>query len=135
MRSCVRIVAVKDYTDEVVDNVCNRYLWEILALAGAQPLILAGTCQGGILALTLARRLEQIDRTPSLLVLTEWSYSRGAYAGPTLLVYNRDSTTADIFATGKRKTNWREDFPHRRLVAVPGDHDNAFTDANIGRLP
>jgi hypothetical protein len=78
--------------------------------------------------------LEQIGKRPSLLVLMEWSYSRGPYEGPTLFVYNEGSFTADIFASGKRRIGWRKGFPRRRVVAVPGDHDSSFTDANAPHL-
>ena len=64
MRSCDGIVKVKDYTADVLETVCNRYLWEMLALPKGPAFILGGTCQGGILALAMARRLKQIGRTP-----------------------------------------------------------------------
>ena len=97
MRSCVGIVKAKDYTAEVLETVCNRYLWEMLALQVGPTLVLGGTCQGGILALAMARRLKQIGRAPALLALLEWSYSYGSYDEPTLLIYGEESYTAQIY--------------------------------------
>ena len=42
--------------------------------------VLGGTCQGGIMALAMARRLKQIGRSPLFLALLEWSYSYGSYS-------------------------------------------------------
>ena len=75
MRSCVGIIDVKDYSTEIIEAVCDRYLWEILALPVKNPLIIGGICQGGIFAFALAQRLKQIGHTPGLLILVEWAYS------------------------------------------------------------
>ena len=75
-----------------IETVCNRYLWEILALPVKTPFFVGGNCQGGILALALARRLKQIGRSPSLLILMEWTYSYGRYTQPTLLLYGDQSS-------------------------------------------
>jgi len=66
MRSCVGIIKAKDYTAEVLETICNRYLWEMLALPVGPTLVLGGTCQGGILALAMARRLKQIGAHASV---------------------------------------------------------------------
>ena len=74
--------------------------------------IVGGNCQGGIFALALAKRLSQIGRAPSRLVLLEWTYSYGRYLGPALLLYGEQSYTAEIYRTSRKGLpNWREDFP------------------------
>ena len=118
MRSCLGIIKAKDYTAEVLETVCNRYLWEMLALQVGPTLVLGGTCQGGILALSIARRLKQIGQAPALLALLEWSYSYGSYSEPTLLIYGEESYTAQIYQRPETsRMNWREDFP--RSVVGP----------------
>lgn len=135
MRSCVGIVGVKDYSTDVLETVCNRYLWEILALSVQAPFFAGGNCQGGIFALALARRLKQIGRTPSLLILMEWTYSYGRYTEPSLLLYGGQSHTAEIYLTaGRRTPNWREDFPERTVASIPGAHGQFFKDENIAGL-
>ena len=123
MRSCLGIINAKDYTAEVLETVCNRYLWEMFALQVGPTLVLGGTCQGGILALSIARRLKQIGQAPALLALLEWSYSYGSYSEPTLLVYGEESYTAQIYQRAETsRMNWREDFPRSVAVPIPGKH-------------
>lgn len=129
VRSCVQIVRIRDYTTEIVETVCNRYLWEILALRPEGELIVGGNCQGGILALAIARRLNQTGAKPLRLVLLEWSYSYGAYAEPTLLIYADQSQTAKIYTEpGEQKINWRRDFARATVASIPGRHGALFSD-------
>ena len=112
-----------ELTAEVLEIVCNRYLWEMLAIPIGPAPILGGNCQGAILALALARRLKQIGRTPALLALLEWSYSYGTYTEPTLLIYGEESSVADIYRRPETsKINWREDFPRNVVASIPGEH-------------
>jgi amino acid adenylation domain-containing protein len=135
MRSCVSIVSVKDHSSDIIETVCNRYLWEILALPVKRPFIVGGNCQGGIFALALAKRLTQIGHAPSLLILLEWTYSYGRYLGPALLLYGEQSYTADIYRTSRKCTpNWREDFPCNTAAGITGAHGHFFEDTNIGSL-
>lgn len=135
MRSCVGIVSVEEYSIDTIDTVCNRYLWEILALRANGPFIVGGNCQGGIFALALAKRLSQIGRPPSLLVLLEWSFSYGRYLGPTLLLYGEQSYTAEIYRSSRKCVpNWREDFPSNSAVGISGAHGHFFEDNNVERL-
>ena len=123
MRSCLGIIKAKDYTAEVLETVCNRYLWEMLALQVGPTLVLGGTCQGGILALSIARRLKQIGQAPALLALLEWSYSYGSYSEPTLFIYGEESYTAQIYQRPETsRINWREDFPRSVAASIPGKH-------------
>ena len=123
MRSCGGILKASDYTADVLDTVCNRYLWEMLALPVGPTLVLGGNCQGGILALAIARRLKQIGRTPALLALLEWSYSYGTYTELTLLIYGEKSSVAEIYKRPETsKINWREDFPRNVVASIPGGH-------------
>ena len=135
MRSCVGIVSVKDHSSDIIDTVCNRYLWEILALPMNRQFIVGGNCQGGIFALALAKRLSQIGRAPSLLVLLEWTYSYGRYLGPALLLYGEQSYTAEIYRTSRKcLPNWREDFPSNSTAGIGGAHGYFFDDINIESL-
>jgi acyl carrier protein len=136
MRSCVAIVAPKDYSAEIIETVCNRYLWEILALPLGPEFILGGTCQGGILALSLARRLNQIERRPLFLALLEWSYSYGVYGEPTLLVYGEQSYTAELYRRpGGREPDWQRDFSQGMVAAIPGIHGEiAWKDNSVAAL-
>ena len=136
MRSCVGIIKPKDYTAEVLETVSNRYLWEMLALPVGAAFVLGGTCQGGIMALAMARRLKQIGRSPLFLALLEWSYSYGSYSEPALLIYGEESYTAETYRQPeKSKINWRNDFSQSVVSSVPGRHGELErSDKSVARL-
>jgi acyl-CoA synthetase (AMP-forming)/AMP-acid ligase II/acyl carrier protein len=135
MRSCVGLMRVKDYSQDVIETVCNRYLWEILALSPDGPLVVGGNCQGGIFALAMARKLKQIGRTPSLLILMEWTYSYPPYTEPTLLLYGDRSHTAELYLNpGTRLPNWQDDFPANAVAPIPGAYGELFRDENVTGL-
>ena len=130
MRSCVGIVRPKDYST-IMDSVCTRYFLEMLSIGVADPLVVGGNCQGAILALELAKRFSKIGRSPSLLILTEWSYSYGSYLSPTLLLYGDQSHTADIYRQERPKIDWQHDFPLSAVAPVPGRYGELFADGNV----
>ena len=130
MRSCVGIVRPKDYST-VMDSVCTRYFLEMLSIGVADPLVVGGNCQGAILSLELAKRFSKIGISPSLLILTEWSYSYGRYLNPTLLLYGDESHTADIYRQERPKIDWQNDFPLSAVAPVPGRYGELFADGNI----
>lgn len=133
MRSCVGIAA--KYTTSLLETVGNRYLWEILSIQPTGPILLFGTCQGAILALALARRLQRIGREPCLLGLMEWSFSYGRYYGPTLLMYGRDSFTAETYqCPNQSNVMWGSDFPNHIVQPIAGAHGNLFSKENIVEL-
>ena len=134
MRSCVGLVDIAAYP-KILEAVCNRYLWEILALSVRAPFIVGGNCQGGIISLELARKLTLVGRRPSLLVLMEWTYAYGRYGDPTLLLYGDQSHTAEIYLQKTTpRINWREDFPQSSVAPIPGKHGEFFTDENVPGL-
>jgi acyl-CoA synthetase (AMP-forming)/AMP-acid ligase II/acyl carrier protein len=135
MRSCVGLMRVKDYSQDVIETVCNRYLWEILALSPNGPLVVGGNCQGGIFALALARKLKQIGRAPSLLILMEWTYAYPRYSEPTLLLYGDRSHTAELYLNpGTQLPNWQDDFPAHAVAPIPGAYGELFRDENVTGL-
>ncbi|MGE0231618.1 MAG: phosphopantetheine-binding protein, partial [Flavobacteriaceae bacterium] len=132
MRSLVGIVPVRDYTSDMLDRVCDRYLWEILAIVGNRPIAIGGNCQAAIIAMALARRLRQLGRAPAVLVLMEWAYNLGAYQDFTGILYSRDGHVADIYLKpGETVPDWRRDFPDRKVYETAGEYGEIFYDENI----
>ena len=124
-RSCVDLVPTKDYSPEIIETVCKRYLWEMRAILIDREFVLGGTCQGGILALALARQLKQVDRSPVFLALLEWSFSQGKYEEPVLLLYGEENYTAAIYRRPeKSRVKWRDDFPKSVTASIPGLHES-----------
>lgn len=134
MRSFVEIVEVEEYTDDLLDVISQRYLTELLNIAGASDFVLGGNCQGGIIALRMAQKLRQMGRAPTSLVLHEWSFSHGSYPEPCALLYGLDSYCAEIYEEGPLQDgpDWRQDFPQNSVVPVPGAHGFFFEPDFIG---
>ncbi|MEO0912584.1 MAG: phosphopantetheine-binding protein, partial [Pseudomonadota bacterium] len=120
MRSAVGIV--EHYGQDSLEEITNRYLWEIMAIAGSRPLFLGGNCQGAIIALTLARRLQQIGRSPKRLVMMEWFFDFGGYTGPTTFLTGEDSFVAELQQTVPSLTRLKDLFPQSDAQAIAGAH-------------
>jgi acyl-CoA synthetase (AMP-forming)/AMP-acid ligase II/acyl carrier protein len=134
LRSCVGIVAVRNY-QTIIDAVCDRYLWEILALPVSGPVVIGGNCQGGIIALHLARRLNLTPRAPALLVLLEWMYDFGTYDQPALLIYGEESHTAAYYSGEKSASfDWRRGFPRGSILPIAGKHGEFFASERVTAL-
>lgn len=121
MRSCAGVLSAQNYTKEILETVCDRYLWEMLSLPLPPAFVLGGNCQGGIIAAELAHRLQKIGRQPCRLVLLEWSFSTERYAGPATLIYCEESFTAGIYRDAT-PYDWRRDFPQNSVASIPGKH-------------
>jgi acyl carrier protein len=134
LRSCVGIVSARDY-HTIIEAVCDRYLWEILALPVSAPFVIGGNCQGGMIALHLARRLNLTPRAPSLLVLLEWTYDFGTYDQPALLIYGEQSHTAAYY-TGEKPApfDWRRGFPGASVLPIAGKHGEFFAPERVTGL-
>jgi hypothetical protein len=135
MRSLSRIMPVTDCNSNSIDEILNRYLWEIMAVAGDRPFVLGGNCQGAHLAFHVAQRLRQARRRPDLLILMEWSFSCGVYPDPVLLIFGRESYTASLYRSGPRTgLDWRADFPNHSLASIPGKHGRFFAKHSVVQL-
>ena len=134
LKSYSSVIPVKEYSHQSIQGLVDRYLWEILALPVKQPIVMGGNCQGGMIALEIARKLSKTGMTPELLVLMEWMYKFGEYKKPTLFLYGEDSHTAGIFENNERSLGWQECFPSHELCKITGTHGEFFRDSNITSL-
>lgn len=132
MKSYSSVLAVKDYSHQNIQGLVDRYLWEILALLPIkQPIVLGANCQGGMIALEIAKKLSKAGRPPILLVLMEWSFKFGEYKLPTLFLYGKDSYTSSIYEKDKPSIDWKENFPNHKLCKIEGTHGEFFCDDNL----
>lgn len=135
LRSLVGLLPVRNYDRETLEAVCDLYAPCIEAQRPTGRLVLGGNCQGGIVALALARRLRRRKRQVEPLVLMEWSFSYGPYDGPVELLYGCRSYTAPWYTGASTEgPDWRGDFPHRKVQAIAGRHGAYFTQENIASL-
>ncbi len=135
MRSCVGIEGFRTYSPELLDAVCDKYLLDMLALPSSGPFVLGGNCQGGVIALHLARKLERMRRAPALLVLLDWEFDFGTYDGRTLMIYGKDSHVARHYeGDAETRPGWLANFTDRTMVAIAGKHGEYFLDDGVPAL-
>lgn len=137
MRSLVNIVKIKHYTAEVLEMLTRAYEREISLLPREASYVIGGNCQGGIIALALARRLANSGRSAQRLLLMEWNFHFGRYDDPTTFLFGAKSHTARLYGTQDMRPgdpNWRMDFPNHQLCEIPGGHGEFFQDKNIRGL-
>ncbi len=114
------------YSEENVDQIARRYLQDLLEACPDGRFTLGGNCQGGILAMAMARRLADLQRPPQLLVLMEWTFRPSPYPGPVLFLHGADSPapprTPDQLTGG-----------HATRI-IPGAHGGFFWRGNVEGL-
>ncbi|WP_373355586.1 AMP-binding protein [Pseudoroseicyclus sp. CXY001] len=133
MRSAVEILHTNELFPDGIEAICNRYLWEILALRPTGPFLLGGNCQAGLFAVRMAQKLELVGRLPERLMLLEWTYALGRYGGATSLIYGAASHTARMYRDPD-SARWNADFPDREIRPIPPGHGRFFGEDTIGHL-
>lgn len=122
----------------VIDNgpgeiyqLASRYAEEIAELAPKGPVVLAGVCQGGAIARTIAEMLTAQGRTVPLLVLIE-SGRPQAYAGRVALIWAEDSFLNPLKPNGHGLASYEEAMPGGiSCDFVPGIHGHACVEPAV----
>lgn len=134
MRSLTK-TEYSNYPDKIINLLTDRYVTEIMKVKGASSLILGGNCQGGLIALPIARKLLAMNQNLSKLVLLEWSKSTEIYEGNILLLYGQESPTASVYVGQNQKNiNWENAFPNRTVSSLPCGHGQFFNNNNVSYL-
>lgn len=129
MRSAVGVV--EHYTQDTLEEISNRYLWETLALCQGRQFYLGGNCQGAIIALSLARRLQQIGQEPARLIMMEWFFEFGGYDGPTTFLTGEDSFVAELQQSVPSLSKLKTIFPNSDNRSINGSHGQFFLDTYL----
>ncbi len=116
----------------VIDNgpgdiykLASRYAEEIAEIAPSGPVVLAGVCQGGAIARTIAEILTAQGRTVPLLILIE-SGRPQPYAGRVALVWAEDSFLNPLAPGGQGLAPYEAAMPGGvSCDFVPGIHGHA----------
>ena len=132
MRSAVHVVPTKQYSEKILGSLLDRYLWEILLVSRGREFSLGGNCQGGVLALLLARRLRQIRRTPRPLFLVDWWFRPGKYDGPTVVLFGRQKSREHL---PKAKRRVARQFKDRKTYWVAGRYAQYSNQVTSRRWP
>lgn len=115
------------YSEDNVRDVAGRYVDDLLETHPEGHFCLGGNCQGGVLALAMARRVADLGRRPDLLVLMEWTFREQPYPGRVLFLHGEASPPPPPSA-------------RRELAAgfdarvIPGAHGGFFWPGNVERL-
>lgn len=135
MRSLDKVYLMRDYTPQNIQQLVDRYLWEILALPIKRPFFLGGNCQGAIIALQIAKMLKSCGINLPLLFLMEWNFSFGQYTDPVLFLFGQNSHTADIYVGNNlEKCPYKIDFPSHEIAEIRGSHGDFFSPHKISYL-
>lgn len=113
----------------VIDNgpggirqLAARYAQEIAAIAPSGPVLLAGVCQGGAIARSIAEQLQAEGRSVPLLVLIEPGRPQ-PYAGPVALICAQDSFLNPLRPGGPGMASYEAASPAGvSLDQIPGIH-------------
>lgn len=114
-----------------VRQLAARYAEEIVALAPRGPVLLAGVCQGGTIARSIAEQLAAEGRTVPLLVLIEAGRPQ-SYAGRVALICAEDSFLNPLRPGGPGLAPYTAALTGGlSLDLVPGIHGNVCVEPTV----
>lgn len=132
-RSWHQLIEISDLDTPLVESLADQMLLDVLALVPSGPIVVGGNCQGGLPALTLARKLSRLGHTPRQLILSEWSFAARAYPQPVHLIYGSESPVAEAFEAEKG-AGWRELFPNATTERLVVAHGQFFQPGNVEKM-
>lgn len=122
------------YSEQNIRALASCYAAEMIALQPDGPFLLGGNCQGGRIAEAIARRLRELGRTVSLLILMERS-SFQPYDGPVALIFGRDSRLNPYKPGADPDAMFRQAYPAGHTVdVIAGGHGEFFRSPNVETL-
>ncbi|MCF7976815.1 MAG: methyltransferase domain-containing protein [Chromatiaceae bacterium] len=132
MRSGHRVM---DYLEENIQALAMAYLEELEALVPDGPIAIGGTCQGAAIAQAMAGHLLRRGRTPTLMLLLDWTGAYHPYPGPVALLFGRESRDFNPYlCLGVTEIPWGRLFPEVRIEIVPGQHTTLMDRPNVSVL-
>ena len=124
------------YTEANTAALARRYIDEMLVIDETGPYLIAGHCQGGIVAVEIARQLQETGRQILLLTILDypiWDLFRGQiYPGKVAFFYGINSRFNPYRRFRSPELGWRKLFPQGlRFDLLPTDHDDLFSDQGM----
>ncbi len=107
--------------EDAVQAFALRYAADLQAIHPEGPVLLAGTCQGGIIAQAVAEHLLRRERDVPLLTLMDWGFKLRPYPGSVLFLYGQDSHFSSPYRRFHEPSRaWKRRYGAVAAVAVPG---------------
>ncbi|MEO2175561.1 MAG: AMP-binding protein [bacterium] len=132
MRSGSQIIK---YTEKEIQMMALVYVEEIESIYPEGAMVVAGNCQGAVIALAIAQHLVRRRRQVSRLILMEWTFPLQSYAEPVTLLFGSDSENANPeFRYSEPELGWQRAFEQYDIEFIPGEHSQFFVEPHIQNL-
>lgn len=126
--------SVMQRTEENLHALASHYLQEILSLQGGTPYLIGGFCDGGYLAVEIARQLTKQGKHVALVCTIECLPSQ-VYAGSVHLIFGRESTFNPYRNFSEPSLGWSKFLTQKPSVDIlPGNHLDLHIEPNIQLL-
>ena len=127
---------VMEYTSENVEALAGHYAGEILRADPVGPYLLGGNCQGSIIMLSIARRLQRAGKGITLLtVLEQQAGAHPPFVGPVSLLFGSESPFNPYRDFRNPELGLRKLFPQLMSIdLIPARHGHFFEEPHIQTL-
>src|SRR5262249_17263924 len=124
------------YTKENIAALAQRYIHDILAIDETGPYLIGGNCQGGTIALEIARQLQRSGRQVLVLALLDVRplelFEAHVYEGKVALFFGSKSVFSPYRRFRRPELGLRKLLPHGfRFELLPSDHGQYFSDETL----
>ncbi len=123
---------VMNYRNRGIALLARRYIEDLLTVDNTGPYVIAGVCQGGIVAIEMARQIQGSGRDVQLLLVLDASLpglvKRQPYEGRVALFVSRRSRFSPYRQFRSPEAGWRKLAPAGvQLEVLECDHLGVFT--------
>ena len=124
------------YTKENIAALAQRYIDDIFAIDEAGPYLIGGNCQGGTIAVEIARQLQRSGRQVSVLALLDTRplelFEAQVYEGKVALFFGNKSVFSPYRRFRNPELGLRKLLPYGLCFELlPADHGEYFTDRTL----
>lgn len=134
LRSGRGVVRTVDYSEQTLRLLVDKYFVDILAVARHRPFSLGGSCQGGMIAVLLAKRFAAIGREPTNLFLADWHRDFVRYDRPVQVLLSARSPMWSATPLSALEAHQRKLFPRATVRLLQIDHGQSVRPPSIHHL-
>lgn len=134
LRSARGILRAAEYSEPLLRDVVDRYFWELLSIATHRTFSLGGSCQGGMIALLLAKRLVKIGREPRDLFLADWHRDFARYGRPVHILLSSQSPVWAGLNPVDLEAHQKRFFPEAKVTMLDVGHGETLRTGKLHHL-